>query len=175
MNIILVRHAESEANRLGILQGQKIDTSLSKRGLNQAKLVAKRLENEKISAIYASDLKRAMETAQEIAKFHNLKVRPDKRLREKNHHAGETQRQHEKRCLSFFKEVSKHKGNIIAVAHGGTNSIILAISTGNRKKGAELYNSLGEQKHTCINVIEKKGKKYYIRLINCAKHLKRKK
>lgn len=82
MKIILVRHAESEANAKGIHQGQRIDVGLSEKGKEQAKRVAKELKNEKIEAIYSSDLKRAMETAEAIAKFHKIKLIPDKRLRE---------------------------------------------------------------------------------------------
>jgi len=82
MKVILVRHGESIANSKGIHQGQRVDTSLSEKGKEQAIKAAQALKNEKIEAIYSSDLKRAMETAQEIAKLHNLKVIPDKRLRE---------------------------------------------------------------------------------------------
>ncbi len=82
MRLILTRHAESEANAQGIRQGQKYDTGLSENGLKQAKKLAQRLKDEKVEAIYSSDLKRAMETAYEIAKYHSVEVIPDKRLRE---------------------------------------------------------------------------------------------
>ena len=82
MKVILVRHCESIANSKGIHQGQRVDTSLSEKGKEQARKVARALKDEKIESIYSSDLKRAMETAQEIAKFHNIKVISDKRLRE---------------------------------------------------------------------------------------------
>lgn len=82
MKIFLIRHGESEANAKGIDQGQKIDTGLSEKGKEQARKIAERLKNEKIETIYSSDLKRAKETAKKIAKFHNLEVIQDKRLRE---------------------------------------------------------------------------------------------
>jgi len=82
MKIILIRHAESEANSKGIHQGQIVDTGLSEKGKEQARRLAESLKNEKIEAVYSSDLKRAMETAEAVAKSHNLKVIPDKRLRE---------------------------------------------------------------------------------------------
>jgi broad specificity phosphatase PhoE len=66
MKLIIVRHGESEANKKGIHQRRKdewSDTSLSKDGIFQAKQVAERLKDEKIDGIYASDLKRAKETA----------------------------------------------------------------------------------------------------------------
>ncbi len=83
--IILVRHGESIANAKGISQGNRnkwMDTSLTKKGKEQAKKLAERLKEEKIEVIYSSDLKRAKETAEEINKFHNLKIKFDKRLRD---------------------------------------------------------------------------------------------
>lgn len=82
MKLIIVRHGESEANKKGIHQGQVLDTSLSKEGKKQAKIVAGKLKREDIEAIYSSDLKRAFETAEELGKIMQIKVYPDKRLRE---------------------------------------------------------------------------------------------
>ncbi len=69
MRIILVRHGESEWNRLGIYQGQE-DAPLSELGLRQADALASRLQHEKIDTIYTSPLQRARKTAEAIAKFH---------------------------------------------------------------------------------------------------------
>ncbi|MFO7151845.1 MAG: alpha-ribazole phosphatase [Bacillota bacterium] len=81
--IFLVRHGETLWNRSFLYQGQR-DIPLSERGREQAKRVAKALESQKFSAIYSSDLKRACETACEIAKFHNIDVACVKDLREIN-------------------------------------------------------------------------------------------
>ncbi|MFA4835994.1 MAG: histidine phosphatase family protein, partial [Dehalococcoidia bacterium] len=64
--LILVRHGETEWNRLLKYQGQK-DIELNKRGLWQAKQTAMRLAPERVDAIYSSDLKRAVKTAEIIA------------------------------------------------------------------------------------------------------------
>jgi probable phosphoglycerate mutase len=79
--IYLVRHGESEWNKLKMIQGQS-DLPLTDLGRSQAGKIAKRLKSEKIDIIYSSDLKRAVETAQIIGKELNLNVSPDKRLRE---------------------------------------------------------------------------------------------
>jgi len=50
--------------------------------LQQAGLLAARLESEDVDVIYASDLDRAVQTAQVIAGRHGLPVRVDQRLRE---------------------------------------------------------------------------------------------
>ena len=85
MKIILVRHGQSLANEKSMSQGKKDEwenTSLTKKGKEQAEKVAKRLKNEYIGVIYSSDLKRAKETAEAINKFHNVKIKLDKRLRD---------------------------------------------------------------------------------------------
>ena len=69
MRMIIVRHGESEWNRIHRYQGQ-IDTALSDLGLRQAEALADRLKNEKIDYIYSSPLQRAARTAQAIAAFH---------------------------------------------------------------------------------------------------------
>lgn len=168
MKIYLVRHGESEANAKGIHQGQKIDTSLSKNGLEQAKKIAERLKDEDFEIIYSSDLKRAYETAKEIAKFHNIKIIKDKRLREKADE--ESNEDLIKRTKEFLKGIKKHNGNILVVAHGGVNRFILGISTGDRKKGAELARKL-TQPNACLSILEKTKKDYEIHFFDCTKHL----
>jgi len=81
LHLILVRHGETEWNAQRRYQGQS-DVSLSDLGKRQAKLIAGRLAGKEIDAIYVSDLKRAMETAQVIAEKSGLKVLPEPRLRE---------------------------------------------------------------------------------------------
>lgn len=83
MEIFLVRHGESTANRDNLIQGQ-LNTQLSMLGKKQAKLVANRLKNYNFDYIYSSDLKRAKNTANQINYFHNRKLILDLRLREIN-------------------------------------------------------------------------------------------
>jgi broad specificity phosphatase PhoE len=83
MNLILVRHGETEWNRVGICQGFA-DIELNENGRKQIKELAKSLKDEAISAIYSSDLKRALDTARAIAEYHNLPVKIEPDLREMN-------------------------------------------------------------------------------------------
>ena len=79
---ILVRHGQSEANKLGRFAGHS-DFPLSELGLLQAEKTAKYiLENHKIDIIYSSDLKRAYSTALPVSKMTGLEIIPDTRLRE---------------------------------------------------------------------------------------------
>ena len=81
LHLILVRHGETEWNAQRRYQGQS-DVPLSALGRRQAELVAGRLAGQKIDAVYASDLKRAWETAQIVAEKNGLQVISEPRLRE---------------------------------------------------------------------------------------------
>jgi alpha-ribazole phosphatase len=81
LHLMLVRHGETEWNAQRRYQGQS-DVPLSELGVRQAKLVAERLAGHEIDAVYASDLKRARETAQIIVKKNGLNVSSEPRLRE---------------------------------------------------------------------------------------------
>lgn len=70
--IYLVRHGETKWNRLQLWQGNS-DIHLNKNGKKQAMALAKRFENHDIKAIYSSTLSRALETAEIISKFHNIR------------------------------------------------------------------------------------------------------
>lgn len=81
--IYLIRHGETEWNEAGRYQGHR-DVELSPRGLKQAILLRERLQKENIKAVYASDLRRARETAIIIAEAHGLMVNELPSLRELN-------------------------------------------------------------------------------------------
>jgi len=71
--LILMRHAEVKFSPKKFL-GNK-DVKLSKKGIEHAKGLAKKLKNEKIDVIYSSTLKRAIETADIVAEAHGLQVK----------------------------------------------------------------------------------------------------
>jgi broad specificity phosphatase PhoE len=77
----MIRHGFSEANNERRFAGHS-DFPLTCIGRAQAEKCADALKNEKIDAIYASDLNRAFETALPVAKIHSLEVVPHKGLRE---------------------------------------------------------------------------------------------
>ncbi|RLM60616.1 phosphoglycerate mutase-like protein 4 [Panicum miliaceum] len=88
--VVIVRHGETSWNASRIIQGH-MDAELNDIGRQQAVAVAHRLSREvKAAAIYSSDLKRAAETAQTIARICNLpNVVFDPALRER--HIGDLQ------------------------------------------------------------------------------------
>ena len=80
--LLLVRHGESEANRLGFFAGQ-IDVPLLEKGELQAHLAGAYIsENYKVGKVYSSDLKRAYKTGRIIADITGADLIADTRLRE---------------------------------------------------------------------------------------------
>lgn len=121
--------------------------SLINRGVKEIKVLAKKLKSQKIDLIYSSDIFRARQTSEIIAKELGLKVNFDKRLRDINlgiYHGGkkeefyrdfprvfplrfikrppggESWQDVQKRMLNFLKKIDKkQKGkNILIVSHG---------------------------------------------------------
>ena len=79
--IILIRHGQSIGNLKRIYLGHT-DWDLSDLGKEQAQLCADYFKDEKITAVYTSDLLRAYNTAKPHAILHNLTVNPMRILRE---------------------------------------------------------------------------------------------
>ena len=82
INIILIRHGETDWNQLRRIQGANSNTELSQRGKEQAESLALRLKDEKIQAIYSSPLQRALDTARAIAGYHQIEVAIEPALKE---------------------------------------------------------------------------------------------
>lgn len=82
VKVILVRHGETDWNRARRIQGGNSDTQLNQNGRQGAESLALRLKPEKIQAVYTSPLQRARETAQAIARYHQLEVKIEPTLKE---------------------------------------------------------------------------------------------
>ena len=79
--LIFVRHGQTEWNKSGRYQGQS-DVPLSEEGIAQARCLAEHFPAERLDAIYASDLSRAMVTAGAVAERFHLPVRKEAAFRE---------------------------------------------------------------------------------------------
>lgn len=82
VKVILVRHGETDWNAERRIQGGSSDTPLNETGKKQAESLALRLRPEKLQAIYSSPLQRARNTAQAIARYHQLEVKTEPSLKE---------------------------------------------------------------------------------------------
>ena len=83
MVIYLIRHGETDANAARIVQRPSV--SLSARGQEQARALARRLADVGIGEIVASDLQRATETASALAATTAAPIVFDSGLHERNY------------------------------------------------------------------------------------------
>ena len=80
----LVRHGESTWNVAGLAQGHNDEAELTERGRHQAAEAAGQFRGRAVRSIYASDLRRARQTAAAFATALGLPVHTDSRLRERS-------------------------------------------------------------------------------------------
>lgn len=81
-DILIIRHGQTAWNKKKRLQGHS-DIPLNEEGRLQAVTLAETLQNEPLDAIFSSDLQRARQTANEIARYHQLPVQINKSFRER--------------------------------------------------------------------------------------------
>jgi len=82
MAIFVIRHGETPGNAARVVQ--TAETQLSARGIEQAERLARRLADEDIGGILASDLARAAMTADRLAAVTGAIVTPEPLLQERN-------------------------------------------------------------------------------------------
>lgn len=191
MKLIITRHGETEENKQGILQGQ-MPGKLSSLGIDQAKKLAERLSEEKLSVIYSSDLARAVETAKEIAKFHpKINLVLTKELREKDHgsYTGKkvTEVDWKKKPLDLESKESMQKrakkifdlayetfpqGIVLFVGHGNINKRIFEIIYKNMNLNLESVPKFANASISEVEVTRINGK-YLCKIIkiNSISHL----
>jgi probable phosphoglycerate mutase len=80
--IVLIRHGETAWNAERRLQGH-IDIALNPEGVRQAEALAAALAGERFDAIVSSDLQRAHQTAQALARVQGMPLHSDPTLRER--------------------------------------------------------------------------------------------
>ena len=154
LRIYVARHGQTDWNKEGRLQGQK-DIPLNAKGRAQAQELAARMTGVPLDAIYTSALQRSRQTAeplqgrapivalaglneQSLGAFEGVskekndrKRRAEYDRREKNPEdtldGGESTSQHFARVKAALQTIREQhpRGNVLIVAHGGTNVMIL--------------------------------------------------
>ncbi len=81
--LYLIRHGQSAGNAEGRFGGHG-PTPLSELGRHQAELTAESLAKEGISAIFSSDLDRAVQTAEPLSRLLNIPIQTTKAFRERH-------------------------------------------------------------------------------------------
>ncbi len=165
--LYLIRHGETDWNVQRRLQGHQ-DVPLNAKGIQQAEQVARRLANERLDAIYSSDLQRARMTAESIARYQRQHVILHPGLRERYYGIFEGRlweeiasfrdgfRSHQltaegverwedmqRRAVDTLMEiVHRHVGERVAVvSHGGTINAILAYIEGSPEPRYKIANT----------------------------------
>jgi probable phosphoglycerate mutase len=82
--LLLVRHGSTQLTSENRFSGA-VGVELSEDGREQTRRLAERLQAEKIAAVYCSPLSRTVETAQILAKPHQLPPVPKSGLEEISH------------------------------------------------------------------------------------------
>ena len=82
-HVLLIRHGQSEGNAERRFGGHTA-TPLSPRGRKQAQATARALKDEQLTAIYSSDLARAVETAQAVSNLTGVPIQPTRAFRERS-------------------------------------------------------------------------------------------
>jgi broad specificity phosphatase PhoE len=82
-NVLLIRHGQSKGNAERRFGGHTA-TPLSARGHRQAELTARTLKSESLTAIYSSDLARAIETARPLSRLTGLPIHDTNAFRERS-------------------------------------------------------------------------------------------
>ena len=82
-NVLLIRHGQSQGNAERRFGGHTA-TPLSARGHRQAEATARALKSESLTAIYSSDLARAVETARPLSNLTRLPIHNTSAFRERS-------------------------------------------------------------------------------------------
>ncbi len=115
-HVILIRHGQSQGNAEGRFGGHT-DTPLSALGRRQAEATANALGSEKFSAIYSSDLPRAIETATPLAQRTGAPLITSEALRERSVGVMEG--------LTFAEAAEQHPIEYQALLHRDFDHVLL--------------------------------------------------
>ena len=198
MVILVIRHGESEADILNVHEG-RADYQLTERGQKQAAAMAKYVsENYRISRIYSSTLKRAVQTAEHLSEETGISVEYDSDLMEFNNgllaglsyeeadrlypyienlpidqavYGQESKVQFRDRAIKVLNKV---------LADNDSNDIVALVTHGgmvNQLYGAMAHTPIGENVFFCtsdtgIHVWEVTDKGSYVRKANIDAHIK---
>ncbi len=187
MILIVTRHGETIENHQGILSGH-LDGKLSELGIEQSRQLAERLKTKQIDYIYCSDLLRARETAEEIARFHpDAPLYFDTRLRETDYRGltgkprsafdfinwspeVESREEMQTRVKDLLDQVyAEHpEGTVLFVGHAGSIRALLTVLD---NKPADAMKDIRGLINTAIFMYKVEGSHYTKVLYNSIEHL----
>ena len=81
MEIYILRHAETEYNSKGIIQGSEVDSDINTTGINQSDKFYDKYKKVQFDKVFVSNLKRTYQTVQKFIEINNI---PFEKLKEFN-------------------------------------------------------------------------------------------
>ena len=81
MEIYVLRHAETEYNSKGIIQGSEVDSDINTTGINQSDKFYDKYKEIQFDKVFVSNLKRTYQTVQKFIEINNI---PFEKLKEFN-------------------------------------------------------------------------------------------
>lgn len=191
MSLLLIRHGETPLNVARVLQ--PADTPLSERGQAQAAALARRLVDAGLTGIVSSDLPRARQTAEHIARATGLPLATTALLQERNFGAlrglpydlldidplemdeappgGESTAQFQRRVGEAFSHVLRLQaalgGPLAVVSHGLVVKAMLG-----RHAALDADHALPSRIHNASVSIVNATPPHRIALLNCTAHLR---
>jgi len=194
--LYLVRHGESEANAAKRYAGQS-DSPLTERGRRQAETVAEALARVPFDRVVSSDLSRAHDTAEAIARRHGVPVETITALREIDvgeaaglsiedtrerfdwgprrfvqWPGGESLEAVRDRAVAAIEQVvsASPGATVCVVGHGGVTRILVSHFLGLLP---ELYRHHSPTENTNVTVVRTDGRTYRVESLFEAPHLER--
>jgi probable phosphoglycerate mutase len=196
LKVYLIRHGETDFNKLSKEWGQGNEVPLNDLGILQARKLSEKLKSIRFDKVISSDLERAKMTVNELCKVLDIGVEYDERIRE--YDPGEVDPQSDKwiekykemlnsgmskydirpyggeniwdlikRVKSFLKDLEKEDGTIGIISHSGVNAALMNLSQGRQK---DEFLSI-KQDNVCINILEFNEGKWTIKIVNDSSHI----
>ncbi len=199
MEILLIRHGETQWNRELVFRG-RADIELSERGKKQAQLLGERLGSMEIDAIFSSPLLRATQTAAPAAERLGIDVFPDEALIDvdfgdwtglsrdevsekfpdafKKWHAnplevsfrdGDVMREVQQRSLNYLREAAAKDYSRIAIV---THRVILKLLLVSILEASERAFWLIQFDTCSVSALEATGNSLLVKYLNDTHHLR---
>ena len=81
MEIYILRHAETDYNKKGIIQGSEVDTNINSTGISQSDKFYSKYKDIEFDKVFVSNLKRTYQTVKNFIEINNI---PFEKLKEFN-------------------------------------------------------------------------------------------
>ncbi|MGI8923017.1 MAG: histidine phosphatase family protein [Fimbriimonadales bacterium] len=122
LRLLIIRHGQTSYNLEGRNQGHA-DIELDETGLEQAESCSVALQQESVDAVYSSDMKRTVATAEALSQKIGVQKRSDHRLRERDYGSWEGMTRDEILERDGEAYLAYKRDPVLQLSGGGENGI----------------------------------------------------